>query len=429
MRRIWLWAAIATTLCSGQAVAQASPPNGAAEAIAQFDALCRADGGRLWGETLCGPLMLVDPKTREIVASQAGTGGALRPAGGLFVGTLPPEIGAANTAVAFDGITWTMVLAPLPQDEHARAALLMHEAWHRIQKTLGFAAASPAPAHLATPEGRTWLRMEWRALAAALAAPDEASRKQAVADALAFRQQRRGLASDAADLENQLELNEGLAEYTGAVLSGRRDPAATAVEQLSAAEHAESFVRSFAYTSGPAYGLLLDRTDPSWRVRLRGATEPRDLGRLLAQAAGVQPSPIEEARRRYAYEEVAADEARRHELHQQQASAWHAALVTGPTLRLPLKEMNISFNPQNLFPLPPEGTVYPTLRVADRWGVLQAEKGALIDDGWGSLTVAAPTAQTPDRISGPGWTLELAPGWRIDQAEPGRSVLAQVPPK
>ncbi|MBC6980576.1 hypothetical protein H8B08_02315 [Caulobacter sp. 17J80-11] len=374
-------------------------------------------------------MMLVDPKTRAIVASQAGTGSALRPAAGLFLGTLPPEIGAANTAVEFDGVTWTMVLQPLPQDEQARAALLMHEAWHRIQKKLGFAAASPAPAHLATPEGRTWLRMEWRALAAAVAAPDEATRKQAVADALAFRERRRALATDAAELENQLELHEGLAEYTGAVLSGRRDLAAAAVEQLRVAEQADSYVRTFAYTSGPAYGLLLDRSDPTWRVRLRGSTEVRDLGRLLAQAARVQPSPVDEARRRYAYEDVATDEARRHELHERRAAAWRAKLVTGPTLRLPLKEMNVSFNPQNLFPLPPEGTVYPTLRVADRWGVLQAEDGALIDGGWGSLIVAAPTAEAPDRVSGPGWSLELAPGWRVDRAEPGRAVLVKSAPK
>lgn len=429
MRSPRLLPAIATALWLAPAAAHAAAP-GAAEVVREFDALCRADGGRLWGESLCGPLMLVDPKTRAATANQAGAGGAFKPEGGLFVATLPREVNVANTAAEFDGTTWTMVLQPLPADEHARAALLMHEAWHRVQNKLDLPAASPTPDHLATPDGRTWMRMEWRALAAAVGAADGPTRKRAIADALAFREMRRGVSADAASLENQLELNEGLAAYTGTVLSGRSDPAGAAAEQLHVADGQDSFVRSFAYASGPAYGVLLDWADASWRVSLRReAPADRDLGRLLAKASGVRATAIEDARRRYDYEQVAADEASRHEARERQAAAWRAELVAGPTLRLPLLKMNISFNPQTLFPLPPEGAVYPTLRVADRWGVLQAERGALVDSNWQSVTVAAPTAQTGDRISGPGWTLDLAPGWRMDATEPGRAVLVEAGPK
>lgn len=32
--------------------------------------ICARDGGKLWGISLCGPMLFVDPATREVVANQ-----------------------------------------------------------------------------------------------------------------------------------------------------------------------------------------------------------------------------------------------------------------------------------------------------------------------------------------------------------------------
>ena len=54
-------------------------------------------------------------------------------------------------------------------------------------------------------------------------------------------------------------LNEGLAEDTGIALTTQpRDRAARAVEAIASGRRRASFVRSFAYASGPGYGALLD---------------------------------------------------------------------------------------------------------------------------------------------------------------------------
>ena len=92
-----------------------------------------------------------------------------------------------------------------------------------------------------------------------------------------FRQERRRLFPKAAAAENALELNEGLAEYTGARL-GLRLPEqrlAYATYALARQLDAPSFVRSFAYASGPAYGLLLDEALPDWRRGLGGVEATR----------------------------------------------------------------------------------------------------------------------------------------------------------
>jgi hypothetical protein len=63
-----------------------------------------------------------------------------------------------------------------------------------------------------------------------------------------------------------------------------------AVDLLAGAETAAleaSRVRTLAYVSGPAYGLLLDASSPGWTRRVRGTD---DLATLVMRALAVQPS-------------------------------------------------------------------------------------------------------------------------------------------
>ena len=62
---------------------------------------------------------------------------------------------------------WDFTTA-LPTPRHRREFML-HELFHRIQPDLGLITLSGQNAHLDTVEGRVWLRLEWRALARALA--------------------------------------------------------------------------------------------------------------------------------------------------------------------------------------------------------------------------------------------------------------------
>lgn len=381
------------------------------QVFAEAQAVCRADGGTLWGVDLCTPVLLVDPETRTVHADRKGASDALRPDGDLFTGVLPGAVNIANTAMEWDGVRWAMLMQPLPRDPVKRRALLVHESWHGVQEALGLPARSPTPAHLDSEDGRVLMRLEWRALAAALDADDDATRRQAVADALTFRANRRAIAGDGASDEQALEMNEGLAEYTGLSLSGG-DARALAGAALAGAERGTSFVRSFAYASGPAYGLLLDAAAPDWRQGLKGTD---DLGDLLAAGLGVQAGDAASAEARYGGDAIRSEESRRAEQTRVIAAAWTAKLVDGPRLRLPFRSMQIAFDPGKIIALPPHGSVYPTLRVVDAWGVLEVRDGALIDDNWGGVVVVAPPSA--EVVEGSGWTLALNPGWRLEVGE------------
>ncbi len=226
-------------------------------AHAELQAMCDVDRGRLWGRSVCGPLVFADRRTREAVQFADGNATETR---------VPDSIGIANTGVDWDGRRWTMVMWPLPQSTISRRVLLAHESFHRVQPELGLPMSSPANAHLDTAEGRYWMRMEWRALARALAGDE-----QAIADALAFRTKRHALSPNAAEEERLLEMNEGLAEHTGFALAipHVRERIAPLVKKLANAEKSETFARSFAYTSGPAWGALLDMRDSRWTPAFR----------------------------------------------------------------------------------------------------------------------------------------------------------------
>jgi hypothetical protein len=386
-------------------------------------ALSQADGGRLWGKPLYGPMLFADPTSRQIVANQRDPSNTLRAQGGVWVGRLPSKYGVANTAVLMDGLRWTMVMWPLPDDRYARGKLMMHELFHRIQDDVGLPGTDTDNGHLASRDGRIWLRLEWRALREALIR-DGDERRQAAADALVFRAYRRTLLPRASDAERLMEWHEGMAEYTGFRLSGL--PAAVlsdrAAVQLAQQEDQPSFVRSFAYASGPAYAILLDACGPDWR---RGASAKPDLGKLLASALKIKlPGDLarEAQRRAERYDDgrVIAVETQRAEERQRLQAKFRARFLDGPVLELPAtKDVSYSFNPHEVEVLEQGGgTVYLTTRVTDAWGVLTVTSGGVLlsRDGSGrikSWRVPAPLDPKLQTLKGDGWTLELAKGWGL----------------
>ena len=388
--------------------------------LREAEAICGAENGALWGISLCGPLLLVDPETRRVFANEADGEKELTKEGEFFTGTLPGNINIANTALDWAGKRWTMVMLPLPDDAQRRARLLAHEMWHRVQDRLGLPASGAGNNHLDTREGRYWLQLEWRALARALTAPTPEQR-EAIVDAAMFRARRRQLFPASANEERSMELNEGLAEYTGVRLSGAADLRRFVVEEnLKPAATRPSFVRSFAYATGPAYGLLLDGVMPDWRKQLGVKV---DLAELLIRVGRFElPGEIEVAANKRAAVYDAAALAKSEESRDAERRAREKNLrrrfIEEPVLVIPLEKMNMQFDPGELVPIEGAGTVYPTIRIVDNWGVLEVTRnGALLSADFSKVTVPAPAKESSGQtIEGDGWKLELKSGWAVTKS-------------
>jgi hypothetical protein len=389
----------------------------AAQYLREFDRLCRKDGGRLWGVSFCGPMLFVEPETREAVSSQADSAGRLQPREGVFAGTLPNDMSIANTSVEWGGTRWTMILwSSLDEDRTERLRLMAHEAFHRIQPELHLTPTGEMNVHLDTAEGRFWLQEEWNALQKALLAKGGV-RSEAVADALTFRAIRRAKFPGSAQSEIALEIFEGLAEYSGMALVGySRDHVVDAA--MDQRKHERGFVRSFAYISGPLYGYLLDGTGTGWRHDVKPDT---DLGALLGGLLGVAPGAPGDAPRRaelYGGAALRASEDEREEKRKARLAAWHASLIGGPVLVIDLRLVTSgSFDPRAVFPFGEKQTVYGTRELIGEWGKLMVEGGAILED-WNTREAhVSLDGSAADGLSGKGWSLKLNDGWEVAAGE------------
>jgi hypothetical protein len=411
--------AAALALASAPCLTQGIDPTSAARLFAQLRETSAREGGKTWGRELYGPILLADRVTHRVVADRADAQGLLQASGGVFTGQLPSDRNIANTALDWGGVRWTMVMWPLPELRQLRERLVFHECFHRIQEGLGLPAKDAVNDHLDTKDGRIWLQMEWRALERALRSHDGA-RKAAMADALLFRAYRRSLFPEGAARETALEMNEGLAEYTGfQISSSDRDELIVRADlALRRARENTSFARSFAYVSGPAYGALLDASPARWREQI---AKVGDLGRILEAAYGLAPPKSDAAAARaalarYEGEEIAVLEAAREEERTKELAAARRKFADRPVLVLPLGDgVSYGYDPNDVLGVDAKTTVYRSARLVDAWGILEGEVWTVRDEK-GSLVraqVPAPKAPAARPLAGDGWTLDLKDGWEL----------------
>jgi hypothetical protein len=384
------------------AVAQVNQQR-AQEYFKEVQALCDRDGGRLWGVSLCRPMVIGDMRTQTFATSQPAPEGAR-----------PGAVGLVNAPVQWGGATWGAYIWDFVANEtpRGRNELFFHELFHGIQPQLGLSAQALASEHLDAVAGRYWLRLEWRALARALR-DSGAQRDRAVRDALAFRQARRLLYPASVEGERASEIMEGLAAYTGTVLAApsAAEATASALDQLAAAETQDSFVRTFAYTSGPAYGLLLDASSPGWTRRVRSTD---DLATLVMRALAVQPATDATAGAAgYGGPELHAFEQQRERERQERVAELRRRFVDGPVLLIAGGGRG-SFDSRGAVVIPGSGTVYfGAYRFSGQGGTLEADKGVLVASEGDSRRVPAPVRRGDGTVSGDGWTFTAAPGWVV----------------
>jgi hypothetical protein len=430
MGRIFLSLAIASALVSTAtaksvpAAKQVIPTPAAAKAFGEVQDICQRDAWSLWGRSLCVPMMFVDAGSHQAVLNGPATGATAD--GSVYRMVLPADMQLANTSVQYDGKAWSMVLWPLPKDSTQRDILLMHESYHSIQGALGTHGSGGLGqnGHLDMRSGRLWFRAELAALRVALRSSDQA-RTQALGDALTFRNYRRSLFTKAAREERGVELNEGLAESTGidVVLNDPQARIAAALADMDKVEKDPSYVRSFAYATGPAYAELLDAAVPGWRQQIGPGF---DFGNTAAADYHLDLKPADVATAqslltRYGGPKLAAEEDKRDALVQARDARYTAALVSGETLSVSLGKFGISFDPRDVHELQYRGSVYEDLSLSGDWGSLKVSSGmALIPAKFDKVILPLKGTPVKPHLKGAGWKLDMKPGYTL-QADPAKA--------
>jgi hypothetical protein len=376
----------------------------AQEFFKEARALCERDGGRLWGVSICAPIVIGDARTQTFATSRQPPDAPRS----KLIGILNGPIQWGDTVWA--ALSWETVANQPP---HVRNAMFLHESFHIFQRQpLGLGVGTNSAEHLDVEDGRYWLRLEWHALARALRDSGEA-RTLAIRDAVAFRNARYARFPDKVETERGLDINEGLASYTGIVLAApsSADAIVGALDVLRGLESGESYVRTAAYASGPAYGLLLDAASPGWTRNVRSSDNP---AMMLMTALGVEPTAdVAAAASRYGGAELRAAEHKREQERQGRIAELRRRFVDGPVLLMPGGGRGFS-DSHGAVVIPDVGTVYfGEYHQTGNWGALDANKGVLVSTDGRTRHLAGPVRSDGTTISGDGWTFKAAPGWVV----------------
>lgn len=387
---------------------------------------------RLWNKDIYGPILLVHPETREAFANEPDEEGHLSQDQGVYSGFLPREVPVSNTDIKWNGKHWAMLVLPLPPNRHDRVDLMTHELFHCAQPSLGFSTRREDNQHLDHKDGRLYLRLEMKALEAALRAPRLSRAEEHIRNALIFRKYRHQLYRGSEQSENSLELLEGLATYTGQMMSGR-DKWEWREYLINRAVHfhrTPTFVRSFAYETVPIYGFFLFQKENLWNHAVDNETM---LTEFFAEAFGLDKrillqSYVKQVAEEYNGDQILAEESRRAMHNEEELDRYRELFFDLPHLEIRLEDMNMSFDPRNLIPLDEdEGTVYPQVEISDNWGILTVVGGgALLRSDWRWVIVSEPLEITGSMVKGDGWVIQLNEGYFIEETPGGIYLVSKI---
>jgi len=373
-------------------------------------------------------MLLVNPATRTVYANASDSGGILQSNGPVYSGTLPSNINIANTAIHWNGKDWAMILLPhLPATKQDRINLMAHELFHKAQPSLGFKPHDPINNHLNEKDGRVYLRLELEALKMALISTTDSAIKQHITNALCFRKYRYSIYPAADSTENMLELNEGLAEYTGVMMRGENKTQLTEhfKQNINSFLTNPTFVRSFVYQTTPVYGYLLNTQKKYWNKDINAKSH---LTNYFIKAFNISfPNDLKKSvlslLNQYNGSAIIDEETKREERTKQLIAEYKHKFIEQPHFEILFEKMNISFDPRNMIPIDDKGTVYPTIRVTDNWGILEVSDCALISAQWDKISITNPASLEGKNIKGIGWVLTLNEGYVIEKTPDGNYKL------
>lgn len=357
---------------------------------------------RLWGMQFKPNVTVIYPRSGQMELYRHSATEILRDST-----TWDKEIQAANSTTKYKGVQYLTLVGDwmLGSSPTNKLELTAHESFHVYQNSLGIPAVTSKNAHLDTPEGRALIHMELDALRKALR-----GNLRALYQAFEIREARRKIFPS--NNEAQFELHEGLAQYTGIRIARPSEQEAVKyAEQALRFNEDRGYTNSFAYLTGPAYAILLDRHAPGWQGQVSSSA---GLSELLAKTLpeGQKNRPVTEQPR---YARLLKMERLTSE-NPSQYERWLTDTVN--LLRIPNDGIGMLFNPNDrITPIGDQGVLLRNVTLRGAWGTIKAQRGLVRRNDWSEFLLAAPDKIAGNLISGQDYQIELTPDWEIVHTE------------
>ncbi|HET9058019.1 MAG TPA: hypothetical protein VFN30_14335 [Chitinophagaceae bacterium] len=377
---------------------------------------------KLWDIDLYGPIIVVDPYSREAYSNSPDTAGVLKKVGSIYTGKLPGHILLGNYSLDWGGVKWAMILTIfINKIKDDRIDLFSHELFHRVQPLLNFKRINElGNQHLDSKQGRIFLRLELEALKLALLSPDKKQKNNHVTNAFIFRNQRYKLFPGAYTSEAIIEINEGIASYTGKVVRGLKNTAIGILmkNKIDSFFKERSYIQLFAYNTIPAYGFLLRESDTYWNKKVTSETNLTDffISAFHVQTKISAPINIDSISNLYNGDAISREETEREIRNKKIVDAYKAKFLEQPNFEISFEKKRISYDTRYIVTIEDLGVVYPTMKATDNWGVLDiTDVGGLLNQEKSKMIITAPLKFDGNKISGEGWILQLNEGYIVER--------------
>jgi len=404
--------------CKGEEIDTYLTPEKASRYFKRIEEVCNKDNGKLWGENLYGPLMLVDRASRNIYANQPDKEGLLKEKDGIYTGSYPKELLVNNTPIEYGGILFAITSLPRDEDEYRIKTRAIHSLFHLSHMTEDMIPSGYNTSNMDEKEVRLWIKLEWKALKNALKAEGK-ERQMAIRDALIFKGANRELYQMYTDDEDRFETNEGLATFTYTLLctNSAEENKSRLLENLNRIYFMRSFVRSYGFIDGALYANLLYDKGFNFRdIQI----DSFNLGNAVSELYNIElPAICRDVAGslavNYDVESIIKEEDKRLSDITARIHRKISTFTEKPVVFLELESPYFDFEPEDINPLDTMGTLYNSIRVSDNWGKLTVDRnGCLVSNNFNYLPISAKGyKENRNHISGEGWDLILNSEWKL----------------
>lgn len=256
--------------------------------------ICDNDGGELWGENLFSKAILINIDNRFFVANDSLPIDNCARKGMYFIGYLPNIYPMANSTLKVGSKKYASIRY---SDKNEFDTLLyirtfIHEMFHVFMSSNNYDNVTYNNPHMDTRDGRVYLQLELLALKKALIS-NGVNRKEAIKEALCFRNKRQSLFPNSKANENNFEIQEGLAQYTEYSLAifSERERMSTLLNSIDRLIKETSYIRSFGYETGASYAFLNDISN-DWR---KTVFIENDLSKITMNLYGVNDTEVDKS--------------------------------------------------------------------------------------------------------------------------------------
>ncbi|MEM0994750.1 MAG: hypothetical protein AAGI49_17080, partial [Bacteroidota bacterium] len=336
------------------------------------------------------------------------------------------EVGFANSIQSFRGAKYVTVMAYAVDD----GTTIIHELFHLFHFNINDQLKADPIDYLEESKARILLRAEYYAMRQALQLMDDnAAATQilsAIHDVFTFKKIRQQQYAAFHDLEIQIEMVEGLANYTGFLLSGFPNKYKLAIKEIEGREAAPTYTRAFPYATGPAYGIFFDYLGLNWKTNLEGTYDFLQLYETLylKDTLALSDAIIAAAKERNNYEAIEKEEKTKQQKLEQNIAFYKNLLVDAPTLSASLtdNEYSISYDMYGTLVLKDIGLIYSSAKGSDMSGAnfgsyeMKAklgQNGLLGINNLETIHFPLPIRIEGNKVIGEFYTIDLNDGWEV----------------